>query len=212
MMVIEVTTIYLIRHSRGNFDKKYINTNESFQIENEKYILSVEGERKAKKIAKMEELRNINMVVSSNYVRAMATAKYIAHFNQIPLYIDEDFNERKFGVDDIRKIPQDFFKRQIDDANYKLENGESRLEVYNRMIKGLIKVMKKNKNSKAVIVSHASSIAFLLTKWCNVEFVDSKYVIKFNNEVILNGFESPEILKLEFNDKNKLISISCIKK
>lgn len=207
-----MTTIYLIRHSRGNFNKKYLNTDESFQIENEKYILSVEGERKAKKIAKMEELKNINMVFSSNYVRAMATAKYIAHFNQIPLFIDEDFNERKFGVEDIKKIPQDYFKHQIDDENYKLENGESRLDVYQRMIKGLIKVMKKNKDKKAVIVSHASSIAFLLTKWCNVDFIDSKYVIKFENEVILNGFESPEILKLEFNDKNKLISINCIRK
>ena len=108
-----MTTIYLIRHSRGNFNKNYINTNESFQLENEKYILSVDGERKAKKLAKLEELKDINMVVSSNYVRALSTAKYIAHYNQIPLYIDEDFNERKFGVDNIKKIPQNFFKRQM---------------------------------------------------------------------------------------------------
>lgn len=206
-----MTTIYLMRHSRGNFDKNYINTNELFQMENEKYILSVEGERKAKKKAKIDELKDISMVVSSNYVRAMSTAKYIAHYNQIPLYIDEDFNERKFGVDDIKKIPQDFFKKQIEDENYKLENGESRLEVHKRMIKGLIKVMKKNKNKKAVIVSHASSIAFLLTKWCSVELINSKYVIKFNNNIILNGFNSPELLKLEFNDKNKLISIKVVK-
>lgn len=206
-----MTIIYLMRHSRGNFDKFYINTDESFQIENEKYILSVEGERKAKKYSKLEELKGIDMVVSSNYVRAMATAKYIAHFNQIPLYVDDDFNERYFGVDDVKKIPQDFFKKQMVDENYKLNNGESRLEVHKRMIKGLIKIMKKNKNKKAVIVSHASSIAFLLTKWCSVEMINSKYVIKFKGEVILNGFDSPELLKLEFDDKNRLTSISCIK-
>lgn len=207
-----MTTIYLMRHSRGDFDKNYINTNESFQLENEKYVLSVEGERKAKKYAKMEELKNIDMVVTSNYVRAISTAKYIAHFNNIPLYIDEDFNERKFGVDDVKKIPQNFFRKQIEDEEYKLENGESRLEVHKRMINGLIKVMKKNKNKRAVIVSHASSIAFLLAKWCSVEMINSKYVIKFKGEVILNGFDSPELLKLDFDDKNKLTSIKCIKK
>ena len=206
-----MTIIYLMRHSMANIDRNFINTNESFQIENEKYILSVEGERKAKKYSKKEELKNIDMVISSNYVRAMSTAKYIAHINNIPLYIDEDFNERKFGVDDIKKIPQNFFQKQIEDENFKLENGESRLEVYNRMIKGLINVMKKNKNKKAVIVSHASSLSFLLTKWCKVEIINGKYVIKYKGETILNGFDSPELLKLEFDDKNKLFSIKCIK-
>lgn len=206
-----MTIIYLMRHSRGNFERTFINTDESFQIENEKYILSVEGERKAKKYAKLDELKNIDYVVSSNYVRAMSTAKYIAHFNNIPLYIDDDFNERKFGVDDIRKIPQDFFKKQMEDENYKLDNGESRLEVKKRMLKGLVKVMKKNLDKRIVIVSHASSIAFMLTKWCRVEMIDSKYVIKFKDKIILNGFDAPELLKLEFDDKHKLVNITKIK-
>ncbi|MBQ9318646.1 MAG: histidine phosphatase family protein [Bacilli bacterium] len=205
-----MTTIYLMRHSRGNLDRNYINVNESFQIENEKYILSVDGEKRALKYSQLDELKDIDMVVSSNYVRAMSTAKYIAYANNIPLYIDEDFNERKFGVDDVKKLPQDFFIKQMNDEDYKLENGESRKEVYDRMIKGLIKVMKKNKDKKAVIVSHASSIAFLLMRWCRVELVKGKYLISFKGEEVLNGFNSPELLKLEFNEKNKLMSIQTI--
>ena len=206
-----MTVVYLVRHSRGNFSRFFINTKESFQIENEKYILSVEGERKAKKIAKLDELKNIDYVVSSNYVRAMSTAKYISHFNNIPLNVDDDFNERKFGVDDIRKIPQDFFTKQMQYEDYKLENGESRKEVRKRMLNGLAKVMKKNLGKRIVIVSHASSISFLLTKWCSVEMIDSKYVIKFKGKEIINGFDSPEVLKLEFNDKHKLVNICSIK-
>lgn len=206
-----MTIVYLMRHSRGNFERTFINTSEPFQVENEKYILSVEGERKAKKYSKLEELKGIDYVVSSNYVRAMSTAKYIAHFNNIPLNVDDDFNERKFGVDDIRKIPQDFFVRQMQDADYKLDNGESRAEVKLRMVKGLAKVMKKNLGKRIVIVSHASSIAFLLTKWCSVEMINSKYVVKFKGKEILNGFDSPELLKLEFDDKHKLVNLSAIK-
>ena len=78
-------------------------------MENEKYILSVEGERKAKKKAKIDELKDISMVVSSNYVRAMATAKYICEENKRPLYIDEDFGERKFGIRSWEELPKDFF-------------------------------------------------------------------------------------------------------
>lgn len=206
-----MTTIYLMRHSRGNMDRNYSHVFESFQMENEKYILSVEGESRAKKYSKLPELKNVDMVVSSNYVRAMATAKYIAYNNHIPLYIDDAFDERKFGVDDIKKIPQDFFKKQIEDKDFKLNDGESREDVKKRMIKGLIKVMKKNQNKKCVIVSHASSIAFLLTKWCSVTMENGKYLIKFKNKEILNGFDAPELLKLEFDDKNKLMNIKCIK-
>lgn len=205
-----MTIVYLIRHSRGNLDRHFINADETFQIENEKYILSVDGERRAKKLAKLDELKNIDMVFSSNYVRAMATAKYISYYNHIPLYIDTSFDERRFGVDDIKKIPQDFFLKQIDDENYKLDNGESRAEVCKRMTCGLINAMKKNKNKKVAIVSHASSLAFLLSKWCCVQMVNSKYLIKFKDKTIINGFDSPELLKLEFNDKNALVDIKSI--
>ena len=70
-------------------------SNEESQISNEKIILSVEGERKALEISKLKELRNIDVVWSSNYVRAISTAKYIANQNHIEINIDENFNERK---------------------------------------------------------------------------------------------------------------------
>lgn len=205
-----MTTIYLMRHSRANMDRNFLNVNEKFQKENEKYILSVEGEERAKKYSEIKELQNIDMVVSSNYVRAMSTAKYIANNNHIPLYIDDHFNERIFGVENIKEIPVDFFIKQMEDKNFKLPNGESHLEVKKRMIKGLIKVMKKNKNKKAVIVSHASSIVFLLTKWCDVKLLNSKYLVKFKDKIVLNGFDSPDLLELIFDDKNILLDIRRI--
>lgn len=206
-----MTIVYLMRHSKGNMDRSYLKKNENFQIENEKYILSVEGEERAKKYSELPELQDVDMVVSSNYVRSMATAKYISNINDIPLYIDDDFNERKFGVENLNKLPKDFFEKQMNDKSYKLPDGESREEVRSRMVKGLIKVMKKQKDKKIVIVSHASSIAFLLTKWCDVSRVNGKYVIKFRNKTILNGFDSPELLKLEFDEKNRLVNVRNIR-
>lgn len=91
----ELTYIYLIRHSEQLKIKNKIIENEESQISNEKIILSVEGERKAKEISKLKELSNIDILWSSNYVRAISTAKYIANQNHIEINIDENFNERK---------------------------------------------------------------------------------------------------------------------
>lgn len=89
------TTVYLIRHSEQLRIMNKLVENEGSQIGNEKIILSVEGERKAQEISKLRELSNIEILWSSNYVRAIATAKYIAEQNNIEINIDENFNERK---------------------------------------------------------------------------------------------------------------------
>ena len=90
-----LTNIYLIRHSEQlKINGKNIKSEDS-QISNEKIILSIDGERKAKEISELEELNNIDVLWSSNYVRAISTAKYIALKNNIEINIDENFNERK---------------------------------------------------------------------------------------------------------------------
>ena len=91
----DLTYIYLIRHSKQLKIRNKIIENEESQISNEKIILSVDGERKAQEISKLKELSNIDILWSSNYVRAISTAKYIADQNHIEINIDENFNERK---------------------------------------------------------------------------------------------------------------------
>lgn len=90
-----LTQIYLIRHAEQLKIKNKIVKNESNQISNEKIILSVAGEKEAEKISELEELKNIDILWSSNYARAIGTAKYIAEKNNIEINIDESFNERK---------------------------------------------------------------------------------------------------------------------
>ena len=90
-----LTQVYLIRHAEQLKIKNKIVKNENSQISNEKIILSVAGEKEAEKISELEELKNIDILWSSNYVRAISTAKYIAEKNNIEINIDESFNERK---------------------------------------------------------------------------------------------------------------------
>lgn len=72
-----MTTVYLIRHSikERNFDK--LDSFDSPQVKNEKLILSCKGEQMAQKLSKNSELQNIDELWTSNYVRAISTAKYM---------------------------------------------------------------------------------------------------------------------------------------
>lgn len=203
-----ITTIYLIRHSipfkehRGT-----TNTNETILTENEKSPLSIAGEKLAEEKSLQEEFKNLDIVYSSNYVRAMATAKYFANVNNLKVNIDEAFNERIHGVDSWNELPQEFELKQFDDENYKVGYGECQKEVQTRMFNGLIKVLNENKGKRIAIISHSTAIAFLLKKWCEV-YYDKEYT--FNNNAFFNGkWEHLQSFKLEFKD-NELISIDVI--
>ena len=75
------TIVYISRHSEPFRDLKGdYKSDEKEQIRNEKNILSVEGERKAKILRKIAFLQNIDVLYSSHYVRAMSTAKYISEY------------------------------------------------------------------------------------------------------------------------------------
>ena len=201
-----MTKIYLLRHSMADKNVDFRNLKESFENINKKYILSVEGEKKAQKYSESSELNNLNMVISSNYVRSIATAKYMAMKNKTKVIVDASFDERKFGVDDPEKIPADFFKKQFINQEYKLKYGESFDEVRARALKGLAIVLKNNIGKNALIVTHSSTITFLLSKWCEVDY-NTKYIIRYKGKTIINGFTTPDLIELTFNDKNKLEGI-----
>ena len=69
------TIVYLIRHAETVDENGIRNTNEDSQMINEKEILSVEGEEQAKKLSENAELKNLDIIWSSSYTRAKATAK-----------------------------------------------------------------------------------------------------------------------------------------
>ena len=187
-----MTIVYISRHSQP-FRKLLgeYKVNEIEQIRNEKNPLSVDGEKYADQMSNYPELSKVESLYSSHYVRAMATAKYIAEKNNIVLNIDERLGERKFGVDNMSELPANFFEEQFRNWDYKLPNGE--------------KVI--------AIISHGTAISTMLKKWCDIKLNEEKKLIEiyFNNELVFDGdWKCPELFKAEFDDNNDLISIKNI--
>ena len=203
-----MTTIYLMRHSIALKNINNDSNNDSLQLQNEKMPLSIEGEELASNVSKESELQNIDVVISSNYVRAMSTAKYISKANNVNLIVNSAFGERKFGVNSWDELPSGFELRQNDDENYKIGDGESQKEVRERVYKALMKVIDEYKDKRIVIVSHGSAILWLLKQWCDVNLKNK--CITFNDKLIIyDNIFNCTTFKLEFYD-NKLVNIDKV--
>lgn len=156
-------------------------------------------------------MQNIDLVISSNYVRAISTAKYLAHQNKLDINIIEDFEERKFGINSWDEKPKDFTQRQLEDENYKMPNGESRSEVADRMYNALFKILNECPGKRIAIVSHGTAITYLFMKMLN--YKKGTMNIQFNGKTIIDEnfiWNTPEVFKLVFDD-NELIDIKNIR-
>ena len=205
-----MTTVYLIRHSEGFKTLEGIySTKDSIQLINEKSPLSVHGEELAKELASKKEFKNIDIVWSSNYVRAIGTAKYFATNNNLKVNIDDRIGERIQGIKSWSELPQDFEEKQLIDETYKIGFGENQIEVRKRMEEVFNEILNNNHNKRIIIVSHATAISFLLKKWCIVKY-QKPYI--FNNKIFFDGkWNYLETFKLIFDDNNNLLSITNIK-
>ena len=205
------TIIYLIRHAETVKEDGIRNTNEDSQIINEKEILSVYGEEQSKKLSENIELNNIDVIWSSSYTRAKATAKYIANNNNLSINIDSKLNERKLGnLKELGKFMKDKKTRdpsqeQLLDRKFKTSDGENAEDTRERMTKFFNRILKEYEGKKIVVVSHGGSIKFFLLNWCKVS-EDVKLV--YNNTVL--DITSPCLLKMTFKE-NKLTNLEQIK-
>ena len=203
------TTIYLMRHSEPSNKARYLKTKDNLQVQNEKYVLSSNGEKKARILSQDEEMQNIDVVIASNYIRAISTAKYISEHNGTDTYVIDDFGERKFGIDSWDELPENFMQKQLEEPNYKIKNGESQNEVAERMYNALIEVLNKYEGKRIAIVSHGTAITFLFMKLG--EYKNNE--LYFNNKKVMDisfKWNAPEVFKLSFKDKT-LTDIENIK-
>lgn len=197
-----MTTIFLIRHSEPLKSSDYIN---------EEIPLSLNGEKLARQLSKNTELHNIDLIYSSEYKRAISTAKYIALENDLLLNISSKLNERRLG--DINSVPKSFWLTQLYEEDAKAIGGESRKEVCERMLEFINYILDNYKDKRIVLVSHGAAITFLLMKWCRLESADldtkSKY-LTFNDKDVINGvMRYLHVFKLEFED-NDLVDVRVI--
>lgn len=204
-----MVVIYLIRHSEQLRDNGIMNTEDDSQQINEKIILSIVGEEKAKKLSELNELQDIDVIWSSSYVRAKQTAKYIAYKNNLDINIDCRFNERKLGnLNNLKELGKSkkfsFTEEQILDIYLKNEYGESCQEVNQRMSIAIKEIIENNEDKRVAIVTHGAAMKFYLMNFCSL---NNERKLVYRNQIL--DFSSPSIIKLVF-DREKLVNLKNI--
>lgn len=199
------TVVYLIRHSESTpkSNVKFISNNDSNQLQNEKAFLSVSGEKRAEELSKHPELQNIDAVYSSNYVRAMETAKYIALENNTIINVDERLNERKIGqMGDMDW--KEFSRLQMKDFDFKLSGGESLNQTKKRIVDAMKNILMFETGNRVAIVGHSTAFTCLMSAWCEIGHnYDDEIILSYGDETIVDGhFSAPMVFKVVFDGMN----------
>ena len=156
-------------------------------------------------------MKNLDVIWSSSYTRAKATAKYIANVNNLPFNFDDDLSERKLG--NLKELGEfmkdkntsDPSQEQLLDRTFRTSDGESAEQTRERMNKFFDKILKEYEGKRIAVVSHGGSIKFFLLNWC---VVNENVKLVYNKNTILN-IKSPCLLKLTFR-KNELNNLEQI--
>lgn len=201
------TIIYLIRH--GKTDKTKLVEASTELIGHKEIDLDESFIPKIKELSKKLELYKIQNVYSSNYIRTKRTASILSNNKEIK--IDDRLGERKGGNPTMDITPEEYYKMQFDDPDFKFPEGESVNEIIVRMYSALKDILEENRNGQAIVVSHGAAITFLLRKWCDIQIIDvSKKIrrFKFKGKVIHEGVVSfIQCFKLTFNEAGDLDEI-----
>ena len=189
-------TLLLMRHSEPI-------RNSGFATED--IPLSMNGIQKMREFRKQEIFQNLDCVYTSNYRRAIETANILIKSYRI----DSRFAERLVG--NPKYVENDFWIRQYCDLSYKIQDGESLLQVQERMNEGIQNILANMQDGqKIAIVSHATAICSYLFMHCSIHVMDENKKIRkicFQNKEILHGeISTPCVFSLEY-DNNTLNNI-----
>lgn len=199
-------TLYLVSNNMVLEDIIY-ETDETVEEKRINRPLSIEGEKEAVKLVKKIDA---NVIYSSDYASALATAKYYAKYKNIPININSFLSDAKIGKLGNRNIKMLRFMQERD-FNFKFNSGESLNETSNRMDLVINRIIKKNINKNVVIFTHKRAIMAYLLKYLEQGFnLDDRLILTFNEKVIVDDIDKfVDIIKIEI-EKGKFVNVDIV--
>lgn len=146
-----MTHIYFVRHAEPNY-----RNHDDLSRE-----LTGKGLRDRELVTAFLFGKDVDVVLSSPYKRAADTVGHFAAAVGLPVKTISDFRERKVDsgwIDDFDA----FARRQWEDFDYKLNDGETLNEVQHRNVSALQDVLAAYKDKTVAIGSHGTALSTIL--------------------------------------------------
>lgn len=183
-----MTGVFFVRHAEPNYDNHDDMLRE----------LSPKGLADRSKVTDFLSSKDIDVVLSSPFKRAVDTVKDFADSKGLSIEIVDDFRERRVDsvwIDDFSA----FSRRQWDDFSYKLSDGECLKEVQERNISALNEVLSRYSGKNIVIGSHGTALSTV------INYYDPSFGFADFDKI---RFVMPWIVEFVFDDKGSCTEIN----
>lgn len=154
-----MTKVIIVRHcqAEGNLKRFFqgrIDTN-----------ITEHGRKQIAQVSELLSAEPINEIYCSSLKRAVKTAEGINIYHELPIHTDDSFIEIDAGdlegkllTDIAVEFPEQNENWCSNQADFAAPNGESMIEVYERVKKALTHIVQENPNKTVCIVSHGCAI------------------------------------------------------
>lgn len=185
-----MTTIYFIRHAQSD----------RFTQDDRTRPLTAEGMADTKKITAALVNSGIKHIVSSPYTRTIQTVTDLSERLGLEIETDEDFRERNAGKWHGDNFFE-FIKKQWEDFNYHILNGECLKDVQVRNIAALRRVLEKYSGETIAIATHGTALSTMINYFYHdYNFESFKRMVDY----------MPYVVKMEFDDEDNCVSFEEI--
>ena len=187
-----MTRVYFIRHAESDTSVR----------DGRIRPLTPKGFADRKLVTNFLKGKNIDIVLSSPFKRAVDTVADFANKNNFEIEIIDDFREQKSSSGMGRNNPKHylFLKHQWEDFAYSLSEGECLLEVQERNVSALNEVLMRYKDKSIAIGTHGTALSTI------INYYDETY--DFDDFMAMVHI-LPWVVKMDF-DGNDCISIQKI--
>ncbi len=145
-------TVYFVRHAQPNYENHVDALRE----------LTEKGQADTALVSAFLRDKNVDLVLSSPYLRAIETIRAFAQEAGLPIEQIDDFRERKVGNGWIENFDE-FAQRQWEDFSYKLPGGESLSEVQDRNLHALKEAFHRWPESRCIAIgSHGTALSTVI--------------------------------------------------
>ncbi len=170
-----MTRLILIRHgeSAGNASRAFLGHTD--------LDITEKGRMQAKATAELLKNRKIDVIYSSDLIRAHNTAKPIAELKGIDINTSKELREIYAGewegltIEDIKaRYPESYAIWRGDTMKATCNGGESVVELQNRIKREVLRILGENKGKTVCITSHAAAIGSFID-YLRTELKDPEY-------------------------------------
>ena len=157
-----VTKLFLIRHgqSAGNAEGRFGGHGPT--------PLSELGHRQAEVTAKALAKDGVDVIYSSDLLRAVQTAEPLSRLTGVPVVTTPAFRERHVGVlegltfdESKERYPRDFYALVNRTVHHVISGGESYRHLLRRSTATLNEILRTHQGQKIAIFSHTGALCFL---------------------------------------------------